>query len=281
MSRNDDISRPPHSKPERYGDAVFTQDLNDEPARLAALSNTFDHISKGQILALEPQPGWRCLDAGSGPGLLGTWLAEQVPYGEVVAADRDVRLLQQLPTRYGNLCAQRIDLTDRKSLSELGHFNFVHARFLLMHQRTWREMLSSLASLVAPGGWLMVSDFIDLSAGLNEPTPYRRVMTAMWEVLRATIGTDISWVPATPTLFKNERLADVRTEVYLPSTDHRSPASRFWQLTWGQLHDRLLAGAGVDSLVLRDALASLSNPNFTELSPGMMTTLGRRPAHSR
>ncbi|WP_194238327.1 class I SAM-dependent methyltransferase [Streptomyces spongiae] len=278
MSEPETFSAHSPNDRERYGDAVFTQDLDDEPARLAALSSTYDHISKSQILRLDPQAAWRCLDAGSGPGVLAAWLATHVPDGEVVAADRDVRLLEQLSARHDNLRSMKVDLTDRDSLSALGTFDLVHARFVLMHQRTWPEMMSGLASLVAPGGWLVLSDFVDLSTDLIEPTPYRRVMSAMWDVLRSTIGTDISWVPTTPSLLRKEGLCDVRTEVFLPSADHRSSAARFWRLTWGQLHDRLLTHSDLDSSVLADALASFSDPDFTELSPGMMTTMGRRPS---
>jgi 2-polyprenyl-3-methyl-5-hydroxy-6-metoxy-1,4-benzoquinol methylase len=263
---------------ERYGDKVFTQDLDDESERLAALSATYDHVSKAQILALAPKPGWRCLDAGSGPGSIAAWLADQVPDGEVVAADRDVRLLNPLSKSHHNLRPTQVDLTDPASLTALGTFDLVHARFVLMHQRTWAQMLRGLASTVAPGGWLVLSDFVDLTTELSRPTAYRRVMSAMWQVLRGTIGTDVSWVPTTPELLRQEGLCDVSAEVFLPSTDHRSSASRFWQLTWGQLRDRLGSHPDVGSGVLADALASLTDPGFTDLSPGMMTTTGQRPA---
>jgi len=66
-------------------------------------------------------------------------------------------------------------------------------------------------------------------------------------------------------------------EVYLPSADHRAPMARFWTLTWAQLKDRILDRKLVDPLTFELALQALSDPRFTELSPGVITTYGRRP----
>jgi hypothetical protein len=53
--------------------------------------------------------------------------------------------------------------------------------------------------------------------------------------------------------------------------------ARFWQLTWAQLRDRILDRELVDSSTFDLAVQAMSDPRFTELSPGMITTYGRRP----
>jgi hypothetical protein len=106
-------------------------------------------------------------------------------------------------------------------------------------------------------------------------------MAAMWTVLHETIGTDISSVRNTPALLREAGCVDVGVEVYLPSTDHLAPVARFWELTWSQLKDRMIERDLVDAGTFELALRALSDPQFTDLSPGMITTYGRRPGLPR
>jgi hypothetical protein len=146
-----------------------------------------------------------------------------------------------------------------------------------MHLRQRDEVLTRLASWVAPGGWLVISDSIDLTTSGSPYLPYRQAMAAMWRTLHELIGTDIEWVRDTPRLLRHAGLADVGTEIYLPSADHRSTVARFWSLTWTQLHDDLIKVGGIEPASLDHAIAALADPAFTETSPGMISSWGRRP----
>jgi 2-polyprenyl-3-methyl-5-hydroxy-6-metoxy-1,4-benzoquinol methylase len=262
---------------ERYGDDVFSQSRHDETDRLGAICDTYDPVSRQRIRALGLPANARCLDVGAGPGSISAWLADEFPDGEVTAADRDARLLVPLSRRHPNMTAVEVDFSAPEAADGLGVFDLVHVRFVLMHLRDRLDVLGRLAALVAPGGWIVISDSVDLTTATAAHAPYRQVMAAMWTLLQETIGTDITSVQHTPALLREAGYSDVGVEVYLPSADHRAPVARFWRLTWAQLKDRMLDRELVDPRTFDLALRALSDPRFTDLSPGMITTYGRRP----
>lgn len=261
---------------ELYGDKVFTQDHIDEPDRLEALSGTWDSASHAQLKSLALPARTSCLDVGSGQGVIAAWLADALPDGRIVALDLDTRLLTGLPDRYPNLSVVEADVTTDLGVSGLGTFDLVHARFLLMHLRDRFDVLERLASLVAPGGRLVISDAIDLTTATSAHAPYRQAMAAMWKALN-TIGTDVTWVRTTSDAMRRAGLVEVRSEVYLPPVDHRSAAAQFWRMTWSRSRDRMLATGLIDASTFDQAIAGLKDPDFTELSPGIITTCGQRP----
>ncbi|TQN30490.1 methyltransferase family protein [Haloactinospora alba] len=261
--------------PERYGSWIFTQSHSDEADRLRAIAATYNRFSRGQIRTLGLGEDPRCLDVGAGPGSIAAWLATEFPRGEIVAADRDASMLVPLADSCSNLEAVETDVSDDTALHGMERFDLVHARFVLMHLRDRLRVLDTLGELVSPGGWLLLGDSIDLTTEELSHTAYGKTMNAMWEVLHANIGTDISWVSSTPSLLRSRGFVDIGSEAYLPSADHRPPVSRFWKLTWQQLRDRLITSGRVDAATVERALAQLDDPDFTAVSPGMLNTRGR------
>jgi trans-aconitate methyltransferase len=265
------------AKAESYGDNLFNQDRHEEAERLRQLALAFDAPTCMRLKMQLPSRGARCLDVGAGTGRVSIWLARQpeLVEGEVVALDRDVRLLEQIEDVLPNLRIVQRDITiDDDSL---GLFDVVHARFVLMHLRDRIALLSRLASWLKPGGWLVLSDYIDHSAPQASFAPYREVMDAMWVSLKQSIGTEIEWAHSLPHRLRDAGLQDIGSEVYMPSVDSRSPAAAFWRLTWRQMRERLLAVGTVDADVLRQAEDALIRDDFFEFSPGMLTAWGCRP----
>lgn len=205
-----------------------------------------------------------CLDVGAGQGTVAAFLAGS---RETVAVDKDTRLLDQLMGCDG-LEVVEADVTDGDALSRLGWFDLVHARFLLMHLRDRQAVLASLSERLRAGGSIIVSDSIDLTPGSKNPVG--EVMAAMWRVLETTIGTDISQPLWIADWLKRHGFGQVTTEVFLPSAHGGAPISWFWKLTWEQLRDHLTPMVGTD--IFNQALADLSTPEFTAISPGMITT---------
>ncbi|WP_113705171.1 class I SAM-dependent methyltransferase [Nonomuraea lactucae] len=258
--------------PGRYGEAVFEPDSPGEAERVDYGALTYDPISRARLLALGVSPGWRCLDAGAGTGGIARWLAHDIGVAEVVAVDRDIRFL--IDAADDTLRPLAADITDPSF--DPGRFDLVHARFLLMHLPDHEEVLSRLAALVAPGGRLLVSDAIDLTTEPSPESPYRAAMLAMWQALRETIGTDITWVPGYPWRLRVIGLAEVGAEVYVPPLTRGRPITSFWLETWARLREAMLGTGLVDTGTLDEAARSLSSGSFAGLSPGMISAWGRR-----
>ena len=257
----------------RYGADLFSPEHTGEGARIDYGALAYDAGSRARLTALGVGPGWRCLDVGAGTGTISRWLVDEAGADEVLALDRDPRFVDARPG--GRLRTMAADITD-PTLSP-GRFDLVHSRFVLMHLRGHADVLARLADWVAPGGWLVVGDAVDLTTSGSPQAAYRRTMAAMWQVLRDRIGTDIGWVTRYPQLLGDLGLLEVGAEVLMPPLTVDAPVTAFWKSTWLSMRDTLESGSALGPGELDTALDYLSSPALADLSPGMITAWGRRP----
>ncbi|MGW7054781.1 class I SAM-dependent methyltransferase [Streptomyces sp. NPDC054887] len=259
---------------DRYGERMFRPQETGEDDRIDLGALAYDDVTFARLRELGVGPGWNCLDVGAGTGTIARRLLRGAGAARVLAVDRDVRFLTADPVP--GLEVATLDITAPDFAP--GLFDLVHARFVLMHLPDPETMISRLAALVAPGGVLVLSDAIDLTTAVEPPAPYTRVMRAMWEGLRATIGTDVSWVPRYPQLLRSAGLRSVAAEVYVPPLVPGSPISRFWADTWQRAREAMVATGLLDDGGLDEAVQGLATPDWAGLSPGMITVWGRHPA---
>ncbi|MFF8831164.1 class I SAM-dependent methyltransferase [Streptomyces sp. NPDC015131] len=263
----------------RYGESVFPPERPGEGERIDLGALAYDGITLARLTALGAGPGWRCLDVGAGTGTVARALLEGAGVDSVLAVDRDVRFLAARPVP--GLTALEADVTAPDF--DPGRFTLVHARFVLMHLPERRALVDRLAGLLAPGGVLVLSDAIDVSSAAPEAapeaasTPCARVMRAMWQGLKDTIGTDVGWVPSYPRLLRGAGLTSVAAEVHVPPLLPGSAISRFWADTWQRSRPAITGTGLVDDTTVDEAIRCLESPDCAELSPGMITAWGRRP----
>ena len=151
---NDD---PPGTAEYIHGSSV------EEQQRLSALN---DLLNESCLAELHLQPGEKVLDFGSGLGQFTRLMARTVgSAGYVVGIERDpdqVRKATALAAAAAepDLVEFRIgDILDLPlSQSELGTFDFAHARFLLEHLPDTALAIQQMVSAVRPGGRVFVSD---------------------------------------------------------------------------------------------------------------------------
>ncbi|MCH0538996.1 class I SAM-dependent methyltransferase [Streptomyces sp. MUM 203J] len=225
--------------------------------------------------ALGIQPGWRCMDVGAGPGSITGWLAEQTgDGGEVVAVDRDTRFLE--PLRSEGVDVLRADLLD--PATDPGLFDLIHARFVVMHIRERERVLERLASWLRPGGLLVVSDNADLGTPGSPHERFRATMAALWRTLEQSIGTDIEHGRRLPAALTAAGLVDVDAAVDIPPIGPGTAISRFWRLTLAETRPLVVATGLADDHDIDLVEAYLEAPDTWDLSLGMITAWGRRPA---
>ncbi|MBL1104307.1 methyltransferase domain-containing protein [Streptomyces sp. 5-8] len=255
-----------------YGEDLFAPEHPREAERIDAAALVYDPVTTRRLRALGVGPGSRCLDVGAGTGTVARWLLEEADVDEVVALDRDTSQL-------GSLTDPRLrvitgDLTD-EDLNP-GHFDLIHARFVLMHLPQRRRLITRLAGWLDPGGRLVLADALEVPDALDTSSAYRRTMDAMWRALRSTIGTDITTVPAYPHFLREEGLHDVAAELCVPPLVAGDPLALFWSETWSRMRPALEETGLVDAAVVDEALAYLASPRLAELGPGMLLAWGRR-----
>ncbi|MER6097593.1 class I SAM-dependent methyltransferase [Streptomyces sp. NPDC001728] len=257
----------------RYGESVFRPEQAGEGERIDFGALAYDDISFARLTALGAGPGWDCLDVGAGTGTLSRRLLEEAGVASVLAVDRDVRFLAARPVPGLGLLEADITAPDFAP----GRFRLVHARFVLMHLAERERLIGTLAGLVAPGGVLVVSDAVDLTSDRTPSTPYTVAMRAMWQGLRATIGTDVSEVASYPRLLRAAGLAPVAAEIHVPPLVPGSPLSRFWADTWDRGREAMRATGLIDDSGIDAAVRYLESDACAALSAGMLTAWGRKP----
>ncbi|MXM64597.1 methyltransferase domain-containing protein [Streptomyces sp. HUCO-GS316] len=257
----------------RYGEAVFRPEQAGEGERIDFGALAYDDFTMARLRALGAGPGWRCLDVGAGTGTVSRRLLDEAGVTSVLAVDRDVRFLPERPVP--GLDVLEADITAPEFAP--GRFRLVHARFVLMHLPERDRLITALAELVAPGGVLVLSDAVDLTSDRTPSTPYTSVMRAMWQGLRATIGTDVSWVPSYPHLLRGTGLMPVAAEIQVPPLLPGSPISRFWADTWERSRAAMLATGLVDDAAVDAAVRYLGSDECAALSAGMLTAWGWKP----
>src|SRR4051812_2113350 len=79
-----------------------------EQARLRLLSDTYDHVTRTRLRALDISEGASCLEVGAGVGSVARILSELVgPTGSVRATDIDMAMLD---VEAANVSTDRLDL---------------------------------------------------------------------------------------------------------------------------------------------------------------------------
>lgn len=269
----------------RYGQDVFRPEQPGEAERIDLGALAYDDLTLTRLRALGVGPGWRCLDIGAGTGTVSRRLLREAGVAGVLAVDRDVRFLAERPVP--GLDVLQADITAPAFAP--GRFDLVHARFVLMHLPEPERMVSVLAGLVAPGGMLVLGDAVDLTSdrtaapdrapdgGAAADTPYAAAMRAMWQGLRGSIGTDVSWVPSYPQLLRGAGLTTVGAEMYVPPLLRGSPISRFWADTWERSRASMVATGLIDGAGIDAAVRYLDSDACAALSAGMLTAWGRKP----
>src|SRR5215475_8754455 len=135
---------------------VFDNAGSQTPLRFGALAALFDRDTTRRFVELGVTEGWRCLEAGAGPGSVAIWLSDRVGRsGEVIATDIDTRFLERITKP--NLKILRHDLT-AEPLPEKA-FDLVHPRLVLGHLPQHDEVLRNLVATLKSGGWLLVEEY--------------------------------------------------------------------------------------------------------------------------
>ncbi|MGW4688763.1 class I SAM-dependent methyltransferase [Streptomyces sp. NPDC004244] len=264
----------PQEAPGRYGEALFRPEHPREGERIDHAALVYDPFTRARLRSLGVGPGWRCLEAGAGTGTVARWLADEAGADEVVALDRDTGRLA--PLAGPRLRVREADLTRLAAEPDLGTFDLVHSRFVLMHLPERRDVVRALVERLNPGGFLVVSDAADVPDPADRHSAYRRTLDAMWRTLAETIGTDVAAVRAHPHVLRAAGLEGVAAELVCPPLTPGAPLAAFWSGTWERMRPDLLAGR-LDAATLDEALAYLASPALAELGPGMLTVWGRRP----
>ncbi|HVX44741.1 MAG TPA: class I SAM-dependent methyltransferase [Mycobacteriales bacterium] len=138
----------------RPGEYQLGLDTDLTRTQLTHLEALLDAKTCSVLDTVGVRPGHRCLDLGAGSGTITRALADRAGAAEVVAVDLDTRHLRAVPPPV------RVLEHDINDGVRGGPYDLIHARLVLMHLARRAEILHELAAALAPGGWLVIGEYV-------------------------------------------------------------------------------------------------------------------------
>jgi SAM-dependent methyltransferase len=253
--------------------------FNNVPAQLTPLQEFLDPITKGELAEIGVPKGGRCLDLGAGGGSVTLLLSELVgPDGLVGAIDQDVHMIPTGP----NIEIKVQDMSKGDPLPVEGEFDLIHARLLMHHLPNRVERLNEFASLLKPGGWLLIGDFIRSAwRVLTAPTEQdvdliNRVREGLFLVLEAK-DIDLQWGNKMHGVMLDAGLTNVRTRWHVETWTGGTYGCRLLENNIAQKRDDIVALGDVSQEEIDTFMKLLYDPNVVIRSHEFCSVRGQRP----
>jgi SAM-dependent methyltransferase len=211
--------------------------------RFDSLSELFDPCTFRHLAQVGLRQGWRVWEVGAGGPSVPQWLADQVePTGRVLATDIDTRWLAHLDDRE-SIDVRRHDVGVEPPPD--GPFDLVHARLLLVHVPARERALAAMASVLRPGGWLVIEEADPDLQGLvclDQIGPAQALANRLKRATRDLLtqaGVDLAYGRTLPRRLRAAGLVNVVADAYFPLT---GPAcTRLEYASMVQIRDQLIA----------------------------------------
>lgn len=229
--------------------------------QLECLEVMLDDHSKAALRATGIRRGQRCLEVGAGSGSIARWMADQVqPDGRVVAVDIETSRLTGGPA----LDVRRHDIND--GAPEGGPFDLIHARLVLMHLKRRREIVADLVDALAPGGWLVLGEFLGpvldpvTAPGRSDAEVFHRVVEATID-RTGGLGVSYEWAHEVDDVLDRAGLTDVHAERQMETVSGGGTGCILYRNYMLQAAP-LLAQAGVSAEEMDRFSALMLDPRF-------------------
>lgn len=212
---------------DRPGRVLADGELSDVMLRRRRREEHSDPRSIMFVSGLGITPDATCLEVGAGLGSLARWMATSLaPRGLVQATDVQPELVHAISEAAPpNLEVIRHDIVRDPPPGQ--SYDLIHARFVLEHLPSRDHVLWSLASMLSPGGWLVIEDALIAMAILDGPGPYLEAMTSFARH-RASLGSDYTWARNLPGHFRQLRLGSIRAQRVADIFGSGSDLGVFW-----------------------------------------------------
>jgi SAM-dependent methyltransferase len=244
--------------------------------RFDALAQLFDASTFRHLTALGLTSGWRVWEVGAGGPTVASWLADRVGRrGRVLATDIDTRWLDGLAD------VEVLGHDVGADPPPPGQFDLVHARLVLVHVTDRDHALEAMASVLRPGGWLVLEEAdpdLQPLVCLDEHGPAEHLANRLKTAFRSLLadrGVDLAYGRTLPRRLRAAGLTDVVADAYFPIT---APACReLERATVEQIRDQLIAAGLATPAEIDRHLANVAGGELDLATSPMVTACGRRP----
>jgi SAM-dependent methyltransferase len=247
--------------------------------RFDALSSMFDPSTFRHLAAVGIAPGQHAWEVGAGGPTVPSWLAGQVGHGgRVLATDIDTSWLDGDPTY--EVLRHDVGLDPPPG----GPFDLVHARLVLVHVPQRDAALAAMASVLRPGGWLVLEEAdpaLQPLVCIDEIGPAQALANRLKTGFRSLMtqrGVDLAYGRTLPRHLRAAGLVDVTADAYFPLT---GPAcTELERATVEQIRDLLVDGGIATPDEIDQHLANVATGGLDLATSPMVTAWGRKPSLS-
>ncbi|MEU8238214.1 methyltransferase domain-containing protein [Actinoplanes missouriensis] len=255
----------------------FDNDAPDAALRHELLAEILDHVTFAGLGAAGDLRGRRCLEAGAGGGSVARRLVTLTgPSGRVLATDLNPR---HLPHDQGYEVS-RHDLTADPVPDP--PWDLIHARLVLAHIPEREQILARLAEALAPGGVLLIEEWLSAYPHLVLSAPdaaaaelVERYHRTVVERLLPANGADPAWAARVHAAMIGAGLTGVRTTIHAESWAGGTAGARLIAVNVAQVGDGL-RDAGFTDAELERLTALAADPRLVVRGHLTYSTTGRR-----
>ncbi|WP_432982955.1 class I SAM-dependent methyltransferase [Dactylosporangium sp. CA-233914] len=255
---------------------MFDNTTAQAQVQVPLLAELLDGHTSG-VLGDLAEPGDSWLDLGAGACTVSTWLADRVGSDGMVTAV-DLNPMPAGPVR-NNLTIHAGDLHELHVPPNC--LQGVHARLVFMHLPDRLDLLQQCIEALAPGGWLVLSDWAVWDRMIvDSPSGDATVLLGRFQShllqLGEAAGMDIGWAGDANRAFRHAGLVEVQTTTFARTWQGGTGICRLHDSNSRQKEAELIAsGFSLDELeALREVLA---DPRLVLSDYLLHTTVGRKP----
>jgi SAM-dependent methyltransferase len=259
--------------------------VNDtELDRLRFQHSVWGSLTRDFLTRLGVKPGWKCLDAGSGPGFVTVDLREMVgSSGEVTALELSPFYIEEAQKEAAAKCFPDIRFIQGKveeTPLRRNEFDLVFSRWVLSFAPDPEEFLLPLIDSLKPGGIIAVQDYYYEGLSLW-PTggPFDRMADVVRAYYRAA-GGDPYVTGKLPGLFRAHGISLIEVSPHCIAGGPHSPIME-WGHRFFTRHAQAMVEKGAVNQELAEAMLEdwhqhRNNPDALFFSPMVVDIGGRK-----
>ena len=252
---------------------VLSHDLEGERQRLRLMSELLDPTERRNLQQLGLQPGWRCLEVGSGNGSIAQWLASQVGAdGHVVASDIETSYIKQLAQP--NLEVRQFDILLEPV--EQDHYDLVVTRAVLHHLIDPKIALEKMLGALKPGGVLLVTEPDMEPATGAEPGVIRKFWHG-WFRWAAAAGIDYFVGSKIAPMLDDLGMEQISAVGETALFNGGSPWAIYCVETIRELRPKLAELGHISDEILNEFEVYFRNPHYWTSAINFVATSARKP----
>jgi SAM-dependent methyltransferase len=256
-----------------------------EKQRLLVQAKTYEPIANALLDQVGIKEGWRAVDIGCGPiGILDLLSPRVGATGKVVGVERESRFVAMAEQEIAKRALQNVTVIEADALNtglEKGSFDFAHERLVLINVREREAFLAEMASLLRPGGVMVLED-VDNVSWLCQPAH------ASWNVLFDTFhsafhrgGGDGFIGRRLPELMRRAGIRDIKTKINVETLQLGDYRRTHLVSLIDSIREKIVSAGLLSAEVLEQhrkaLLEHLNDPTTTVIEKLLVQCWGRKP----